>query len=244
MSSNASMSPDELARLTELLDRYAHSEDGLTLEALDGFLSAVIVGPGAMIMPSEYLPEIWAGEPDFASEDDAREAMMLIMRLNNHIAQRLTRDPDSDEPADHPLVLVPADENGEPLEELPADFPLGAVWASGFLRAAGLRLDDWQHWLGQHPELAADFDAIMNLSLVDAEQLAALDIDEEPFSLAERQEIVDDLSAILAGMNTQRLHDRRPQPARRASSAGRNDTCPCGSGRKYKRCCGDPARLN
>ena len=29
-----------------------------------------------------------------------------------------------------------------------------------------------------------------------------------------------------------------PRPARRALDAGRNDRCPCGSGRKYKRCCG------
>lgn len=29
-----------------------------------------------------------------------------------------------------------------------------------------------------------------------------------------------------------------PAPARRAVTPGRNDPCPCGSGRKYKRCCG------
>jgi uncharacterized protein YecA (UPF0149 family) len=25
---------------------------------------------------------------------------------------------------------------------------------------------------------------------------------------------------------------------------GRNDLCPCGSGRKYKKCCGAPDKLN
>jgi SEC-C motif domain protein len=30
------------------------------------------------------------------------------------------------------------------------------------------------------------------------------------------------------------------QPLRRAASPGRNDPCPCGSGRKYKKCCGAP----
>ncbi|MBK5936397.1 hypothetical protein CCR81_06200 [Halorhodospira halophila] len=29
------------------------------------------------------------------------------------------------------------------------------------------------------------------------------------------------------------------QPAR-SSKVGRNEPCPCGSGRKHKRCCGDP----
>jgi preprotein translocase subunit SecA len=32
---------------------------------------------------------------------------------------------------------------------------------------------------------------------------------------------------------------RKPLPARRiAPKVGRNDPCPCGSGRKYKKCCG------
>jgi len=30
----------------------------------------------------------------------------------------------------------------------------------------------------------------------------------------------------------------KPRPAQRAAGAGRNDPCPCGSGKKYKRCCG------
>ena len=32
-----------------------------------------------------------------------------------------------------------------------------------------------------------------------------------------------------------------PQPARREKKVGRNDPCPCGSGRKYKHCCGKGA---
>jgi preprotein translocase subunit SecA len=30
----------------------------------------------------------------------------------------------------------------------------------------------------------------------------------------------------------------KPQPARRAAKIGRNQPCPCGSGKKYKKCCG------
>ena len=32
--------------------------------------------------------------------------------------------------------------------------------------------------------------------------------------------------------------DGRPQPVRRGPKVGRNDPCPCGSGKKYKHCCG------
>ncbi|MBA2847904.1 preprotein translocase subunit SecA [Thermosulfuriphilus ammonigenes] len=31
---------------------------------------------------------------------------------------------------------------------------------------------------------------------------------------------------------------KKPQPVRRAKKIGRNDPCPCGSGKKYKKCCG------
>lgn len=30
----------------------------------------------------------------------------------------------------------------------------------------------------------------------------------------------------------------RPKPLRNPVKVGRNDPCPCGSGRKYKKCCG------
>ena len=36
-------------------------------------------------------------------------------------------------------------------------------------------------------------------------------------------------------------HDHGPPPApfkRRGAKVGRNDPCPCGSGKKFKRCCG------
>lgn len=30
-----------------------------------------------------------------------------------------------------------------------------------------------------------------------------------------------------------------PEPIKAGSTIGRNDPCPCGSGRKYKKCCGN-----
>ncbi|MEG1849984.1 MAG: SEC-C metal-binding domain-containing protein [Oscillospiraceae bacterium] len=29
-----------------------------------------------------------------------------------------------------------------------------------------------------------------------------------------------------------------PQPVKKTDKVGRNDPCPCGSGKKYKKCCG------
>ncbi len=35
---------------------------------------------------------------------------------------------------------------------------------------------------------------------------------------------------------------QRAEPVRAAEKTGRNEACPCGSGRKFKRCCGDHTR--
>lgn len=40
----------------------------------------------------------------------------------------------------------------------------------------------------------------------------------------------------LGGRTPERVH-HEPPPARATPKVGRNDPCPCGSGRKYKRCC-------
>ncbi len=38
--------------------------------------------------------------------------------------------------------------------------------------------------------------------------------------------------------NTQRPHFDKPKPLKVTKKIGRNDPCPCGSGKKYKHCCG------
>jgi len=41
-----------------------------------------------------------------------------------------------------------------------------------------------------------------------------------------------------AGLVEQRPQASAPQAVRSAAKVGRNDPCPCGSGKKYKKCCG------
>ena len=36
--------------------------------------------------------------------------------------------------------------------------------------------------------------------------------------------------------------EKKQEPVRKGETIGRNDPCPCGSGKKYKKCCG--ANLN
>jgi uncharacterized protein YecA (UPF0149 family) len=56
----------------------------------------------------------------------------------------------------------------------------------------------------------------------------------------ELRQIVSDRHSDLRFLNKRAMHERGDgQPAlRTAAKVGRNDPCPCGSGKKYKKCCG------
>lgn len=248
------LSDAELDRLDVLLDRCTDPERGLgNLEMLDGFLSALAVGPVEVELAT-VLPAIWGpGEVPRRDERQTREAEALIARLADEIAHRVRRDP-ADTPDREtlmPLLGLPPEADAEDdataggdetLDGIPADFPFAAAWSAGFLRGAAQHEDAWSEWMDAHDAIENDLGAITRLAIIDAAQLADAGMAvEEMLTLDERFDLTYDLPDMLYDMYVQRLHDRRPAPAKRADVPGRNDPCSCGSGRKYKKCCADQA---
>ncbi|WP_047137545.1 UPF0149 family protein [Luteimonas sp. FCS-9] len=250
MADDTRLSDAELDRLDVLLDRCTDPETGLgNLEMLDGFLSALAVGPVEVALDAA-LPLVWGmGEVARRDARQTREAETLIARLSDEIVQRVRQDPEDGvaHEALMPMLGLPPEaedatdgaEGG--LDGVPADFPFAAAWAAGFLRAAAEHEDAWSAWMREHDGIENDLGVIARLAIVDASQLDDADMAEaDMLSLEERFDLAYDLPDILHDMYLQRLHDRRPQPARRADVPGRNDPCRCGSGRKFKACCGAP----
>ena len=68
----------------------------------------------------------------------------------------------------------------------------------------------------------------------------------EPISPEKREEVIVHMAAgLVAAYRYFREHRQdhvgtafTSEPRRTASKVGRNELCPCGSGKKYKRCCG------
>lgn len=222
------LSGAELDELEAFLVSEATPGESMDLETLDGFLTAIVSGPEA-IMPSEWLPWVWsvAGNPEqgpeFADEAQARRILELMMRHMNGIASTLLNSPADFEP----LLYEP--------EQGPEAVPAAARWCLGFIVAMELRRDAWRPLTGDD-ETA---DLVMPILILTARG------DDPDFGVVvqneeKRRELVDMLPACAAGIHAFWLARRSgwSLPRRNPDKTGRNDPCPCGSGRKYKHCCG------
>jgi uncharacterized protein len=206
---------DEIDWLSGFLASRQAPETAMPFETLDGFFTALAISP-ELVLPTSYLPEIW-GTPDgsgpvWDSEEQLRYFMRLLTKHWNAIAVRRNAD------APH---LAQINFFGEEA--------LGKTWAQGFIVGMNLGAKAW--------------DALMENEYVGgiATQILALATDGELLADSTRAAIVDELPDIVRIIAA---YWRNPAaiPARklpfRSAKTGRNEPCPCGSGKKYKKCCG------
>ena len=161
------------------------------------------------------------------------EADRLLQTHWNGCSARVRQGED---PPEHlaPLLWLPED----PLGEHPDALDVGRDWALGFYRGVDLRADAWDAWLEKEEWIDEIFALLERLATgeVSGEDETA---PATPLSYRERLEITASLPAMLADLHEYRIEQLTPrEPARRAAMPDRNAPCPCGSGKKYKKCCG------
>ena len=231
---------DQIERLSDLLDRRAVPFKGFNLEALDGFLSALVVSP-TLVMPSEWQPVVWGGKaPRWEDEAEALDVQTLLMGHWNMCAARVRHDEDT--LPDHlaPLLWLPEDPELTGEEALHEDdLDVGQDWALGFFTAVMLREADWDKWLDENDWIEEIFDQLDRLAsgeVVNPDDPTAAGT---PVDYKERLAIVLSIPSMLADLNHHRVDALTPRaPIQRVATPGRNEPCSCGSGKKYKKCCG------
>jgi uncharacterized protein len=234
MSATALLDDAGIERLSDLLDTRAVPFKGFNLEALDGFLSALAVGPEP-VPAEEWMPVVWGGKaPRWDNAEEAAEVEALLMAHWRMVEQRV-RFP-GDELPDHlaPLLWLPEDPDAQDDDEL----DVGRDWAYGFFRGVDLRDTAWEAWLDEHDwieEIFALLDCIASGEIESEEE----DAEPAPLDYKRRIGIIGALPGMLADLHHHRIDSLTPRtPRRRVITPDRNDPCPCGSGKKYKKCHG------
>jgi uncharacterized protein len=202
----------------------------MSVAALDGFLTGVAIGP-EVVMPSEWLPVIWGEEePEFADLDEANAVLGAIMSRYNEIITQL------DAGYYAAPTLGGADRKAKVKD-----------WANGFAEAIELGGDSWEAMF------VSDEMALLFVILVHASEgeefLAELPKRQRRELQQTSAEAIPPAVAAIAAYWRKRRARREggvrvtetPFRVRSAPQPGRNDPCSCGSGRKYKKCCGGVA---
>ncbi len=221
------LTESELDRLEGMLASDMFGQHAMPLDAMQGFLAAVISAP-EMILPSQWLPIALGGEQDWTSVETAQEALGLVMRLYDEIALDLFEGHSLDP------MLYPLSEDSDELDY--------AMWALGYLEGVDLADPAW--------DSAGDPDEVEDLLfpfLILAGGLEHDPVLRESLALNENEqtELIascrEELATTVQEVYDFWLEKRRPQTLRReAPKIGRNDPCICGSGKKFKHCCGAP----
>ena len=241
------LSDAEFAELDDLLAQIPEPLEPLDAVMLDGFLCGVIVQP-ALVGVDEWLPFVFDagghrwGEAEPAAEQ--RRARALILRrhaaLNRAIAEFGGFDPFVLEPlgTDPSATATTELDTAAPIE--PVD-PIGAAllpWVAGFEQALQLLPG-----LGEMSEPAvtmtlARLFRFLPENAEEAGTIAALVARERP--LASLDEAIAEVVGCVAELYelTASLRYKVEVIRRDAPKVGRNDPCPCGSGRKFKQCHG------
>lgn len=224
------LNDEELEQLDEfLIERISEDDDSegqdegvLDVSELDGFFTAIVSGP-EVIQPSRWLPEIWGDfEPEWESEKDFEHVLSLMMRHMNSIAATLMQSPKDFEP-----LFMERQAKGK-------TYTIVDEWCHGFMRGVSLCRNQWDN-VGE--EMSVRLMPIIMFASEKGWQMLDKVSDAEVENL--QNAITPSVREIHAYWLARR-GDSKPAnaPIRRESPrVGRNDPCPCGSGKKYKKCC-------
>ncbi len=225
------LSEEELNELDDFLADEAIEESSMDVSTLDGFLTGIAIGP-EFVPPSQWFPWVWdmedgEAEADFVDDAQARRIMSLILRHYNNVTHCFNIDPTSFEP-----IFWHGDQWGV------------AEWCEGFILGFMFNEDAWTRLAEKHPKW---FEPVLRFGTDDGIEVTKSKGDVERWM----NEIEPSLVSIHAYWKEKRGdqpsgtfnagYQQRPQApdpiVRGGPKIGRNEPCPCGSGKKFKKCC-------
>lgn len=211
---------EDADQLDEILSTCATEKSIENRIELEGFLAGVLCS-STLIMPSEWMPEIW-GRADhtslFEDLETAETFSLLVLSRYNDLIDDLTNGCYS------PLYLL--------LDDYSHDLVGSATsWSKGFARAMSL-------WPMLPPESNSELWGNLNLILFLSLPDTLKDLPE--ISESDRMDLALSLGDQVTALYSQIPAEPLPSVTtvkHNHPKVGRNDPCPCGSNKKYKKCC-------
>jgi len=170
--------PAELETLDRLLQALP-ADGAMSLDGTDGFLTALLVGPPALLAEwptADWLPWVWGGDgplghaeaTPFASKRQRKDSVVLLLRHLRHLAEQL-----QGEAADWEPVFDIA-------EQGPDEWTDARGWCAGFLQAVDLQPEAWSDAFaavdaGPLLALGGGLEGVESTVSVDEGDLAAID---------------------------------------------------------------------
>jgi uncharacterized protein len=213
----------------------ARPKNAKSFNELQGFLFAIASAP-ELVPPSEWLPLVLGErEPQFRTKDQAERILGSIMELYNEINDDVSED----------KVKLPEDcrFRDDLLSNLDEDAPV-SQWSRGFALGHAWLKESWDEFLPE--EYREDLGALfLTLAFFASRHVAedcATEASDEGISLVDmakgfRKEFRYAMTTY-ARLGRSIYQASMENPPEDAAKVGRNEPCPCGSGRKYKKCCG------
>jgi len=210
---------DVYAHVDYFLMRYGNDESILGSSELDGFFAALACAPN-MVLPSHWIPAIWGGDknmPVWEDEEDIRSFSHLSLTLYNGIMKAMNLD-------DYDPVFHQREVDGEIVI-------IVDKWCHGFLRGVNL----WEPLLPADSAIAED--CLTSIRLFATEEgIEKPDTVSDEASGIRYERVESDVRRLFEHFLKKR-HTAAAPVVRDMPKVGRNDPCPCGSGKKFKKCC-------
>jgi uncharacterized protein len=228
----------EYEELDEFLLSLEYDEGIYCVSELDGFFTAVVSGP-VMVPPSQWLPIVWGDHehsPEWESEEAFQHIFSLLMRLMNTTAAILMEAPWEFEACF--MEHIHEEKRYTVVDE----------WCEGYMKGVALCPERWD----EMPCAREDYLAPMLMFTTEDGWRQLEDMTEEELEFWQGQ-----IEPAARRIHTYWLEQRSGAPeapfhmpmlpgiaandepfVREEPKVGRNDPCPCGSGKKYKKCCG------
>lgn len=226
------LSDQEFEELEAFLMSDATGDESMDISTLDGFLTAIVSGPN-LIKPSVWLPLVWGqAHPKWQSPAEAEHFMSMVMRQMNTIIDVLMNDPEDFEP-----VVFTREFEGKTIHIIDE-------WCAGYVMGMNLDEAGWKPLLD-----SPDHHHLLATILIYGTEVGFEQRETDPSINEQHDQFVADLNLGIRGIYQYWAEARRAGAQLKTIRhdtpiPGRNDPCPCGSGKKFKKCCGEPSKLH